>query len=70
MVGEFTDASGKDYVLLVNLSLERSTNVKLDTVKPYKTKGVFSAVDGRMLPLDERNGHWILAGQGLLVKLE
>ena len=70
MVGEFADGRGKDYVMLVNLSLERSANIKLETLTPYKTKQVFSAIDGRLLPLDEKNGHWLPAGHGLLVKLE
>ena len=70
MVGEFADASGSDYVMLVNLSLERSANNRIETSKPYKTKQVYSAIDGRLLPLDEKNGHWVLAGHGLLVKLE
>ena len=70
MVGEFKDEKGLDFVMVVNLSLERSTNIKLATVKPYKVKQVFSSENGRLLPLDEKNGHWLLAGQGLLVKLE
>jgi hypothetical protein len=69
MVGEFADRNGIDYVMLVNLSLERSANIKLETSKPYKTKQVYSAIDGRLLPLDEKNGHWVPAGHGLLVKL-
>jgi hypothetical protein len=70
MVGEFRDEQGKDYAMIVNLSLERSTNIKLETVKPYNTKRIFSTVDGRLLPLDEKNGHWVLAGHGLLVRFE
>jgi hypothetical protein len=70
MVGEFRDEEGHDYVMLVNLSLEGSANIKIGTVKPYKTKQVFSAEDGRLLPLDEDNGHWLLAGHGVLVKFE
>lgn len=70
MVGEFTDGHGADYVMLVNLSLGRSANIKLKTVRPYKTKQVFSAEDGRLSPLDEQNGHWLVAGQGVLIKLE
>ena len=70
MVGEFTDEQGSDYGMIVNLSLEQSTNIKLETVKPYKTKQVFSAVDGRLLPLDDKNGHWLVAGQGVLIRLE
>jgi hypothetical protein len=70
MVGEFIDDKGVDFVMIVNLSLEKSTNIKLETVKPYKTKQVLSSEDGRLLPLDEKNGHWLVAGQGVLVRLE
>jgi len=70
MVGEFRDEHGGEYVMLVNLSLERSTNVKLVTVEPHDAKHVFSAVDGRLVPLDEQNGHWLLAGQGMLIRLD
>ncbi len=70
MVGEFTDAEGTAYILVVNLSLERSMNVKLQTVRPYRTQQVFSAVDGRLVPLDETNGQWLAAGNGVLIKLQ
>jgi len=70
MVGEFQDERGHDYVMLVNLSLESSANIKLSTVKSYKAKQFVSAEDGRLLPLDEENGHWLLAGHGVLIKLE
>ena len=70
MVGEFRDEQGRDYVMLVNLSLEKSTNIRLTTVKTYQSRQVVSAEDGRLLPWDEVNGHWLLAGQGLLIKFE
>ncbi len=70
MVGEFTDNEGADYVMIVNLSLQRSANVELETVKPRKAKLVFSAETGRSAPLDEKNGLWLLAGHGALVRLE
>lgn len=56
--------------MVVNLSLERSANIRLVTVKPYKARQVFSTVDARRIPLDEKNGHWLVAGQGMLVKFE
>ncbi len=70
MVGEFTDEQGSDCVMIVNLSLQHSTNIKLETIKPYQTKQVFSAVDGRLVPLDDKNGHWLVAGQGVLIRLK
>jgi len=70
MVGEFQGEDGYDYAMLVNLSLEKSANVKISTMKTYQTKQFVSAEDGRFLPLDEDNGHWLLAGHGVLIKLD
>jgi len=70
IVGEFKDEQGHDYVMLVNLSLRSSANIKVSTVKTCKAKQFVSAEDGRFLPLDEDNGHWFLAGHGVLLKLE
>ena len=70
MVGEFTDDKGTDYLMVVNLSLEQSIDIKLETVRHYKTRQVFSSEDARLSPLDEKNGRGLPAGQGVLVKLE
>ena len=54
---------GHDFVMLVNLSLERSANIKIGTVKPSKAKQVFSAENGRVIA--PGRGEWALAvGQG------
>ena len=70
LVGEFKDVYGADYVMIVNLSLQWSANIELETVRPYMTKQVFSAETGRPGPLDEKNGLWLIAGHGALMKLE
>lgn len=70
MVGEFVDETGADHVMVVNLSLQASTNIRLRTQKPYQQKRRVSAEDGRLLPLDERNGFWLVAGQGVLIRLD
>jgi hypothetical protein len=70
MVGEFQDATGVDHLMIVNLSLERSANIRLQTHKTYVSKQVFSAQDGHTLPLDEENGLWLTAGQGALIRVE
>ena len=69
MVGEFASDEGADYVMLVNLSLERSTNVTLETARAYAQKEVLSPDDGRAQPLNEEHGLWLPAGQGALIKL-
>ncbi len=70
MVGEFHDQQGGDYVMLVNLSLEKSVNVKIVTAKFYQAKQIVSPVDGSLRALDEENGHWLLAGHGALIELK
>jgi hypothetical protein len=70
MVGEFSDGAQADYVMLVNLSLQRSANIRLDTAKEYKTRQVVSAEDGQLSALDAERGYWLTPGQGVLLKLE
>lgn len=69
MVGEFEGKDG-DYVMLVNMSLEKSANITLHTVKAYASKQVISAVDGHSTPIDETNGHWLVPGAGVLIALK
>jgi hypothetical protein len=76
MVGEFEGPSGGegdyvkgDFVMLVNISLEKAANVKLSTIQNYKWKGVVSTVDGHMSLLDEKDGQWLPPGGGILIKL-
>lgn len=68
MIGEFEGKDG-DYVMLVNLSLEKSANIKLRTHKGYAARETISAQDAKPSPLDEENGHWLAPGQGVLIRL-
>jgi hypothetical protein len=70
MVGEFKDPAGVDHVMIVNLSLERSIHFELETAKHYTKVQVYSAVDSSLLPFTDREGHWLTAGQGELIRLE
>ena len=69
MVGEFVDRDGGAYVMIVNLSLEKSANIKLKTATEYKNKQVISATDGQPSRLDEENGLWLVPGHGALIRL-
>jgi hypothetical protein len=69
MVGEFASTDGGDYVMVVNLSLERSANIRVDTPKAYANPEVISAQDGHAVTLDLENGLWLTAGQGALIRL-
>jgi len=68
MIGEYAGKDG-DYVMIVNLSLEKSANITLHTLKTYAAKEVISAQDGSFAPIDEENGHWLVPGQGVLIRL-
>ncbi|MCL5269217.1 MAG: hypothetical protein M1457_01355 [bacterium] len=70
MVGEFAGDDGTPYVMLVNLSLERSA--KVTPMKGGKALGgvFYSAQDGRPRPIDGKFGLWLTAGQGVLLRLE
>lgn len=69
MIGEFKGEDGFDYVMVVNLSLGRSANFLLETAKDYAHKETMSPWDASKSPLDEENGHWLVAGHGVLIKL-
>ena len=69
MVGEFEDEDGADYIMAVNLSLERSIKIVLkkhDTVIEGQTA---SPETGLWIPIDHERGLWLVAGQGVLVRL-
>ncbi len=69
MVGEFEGEDGSDYVMLVNLSFEKSANTVLRTGKDYSKREAISAQDGTAMPLDEKNGRWLVPGGGVLIRL-
>jgi hypothetical protein len=69
MVGEFRHANGEAYVMVVNLSLERSAKFALKTKEPCHGIQIVSAVDGSLSAFDEKDGLWLVAGQGALLAL-
>jgi hypothetical protein len=69
MVGEFKHANGNAYVMIVNLSLERSAKFTLTTRQPYDSIKIVSAVDGSISAFDRKGGLWLVAGQGALLAL-
>ena len=69
MVGEFTHANGEAYVMVVNLSLERSARFTLKTRRQYGCIKLVSAVDGSLSAFDPKEGLWLVAGQGALLAL-
>jgi hypothetical protein len=69
MVGEFRRSNGDAYVMIVNLSLERSAKFTLATRQPWNAIKIVSAVDGSLSAFDPKNGLWLVAGQGVLLAL-
>ncbi len=69
MVGEFTGPNGESYFMLVNLSLERSANFTITLKTPGQVLREVSAVNGCLRIYEsEKDGFWLPAGQGILVK--
>jgi hypothetical protein len=70
MVGEFAGADSERYVMVVNLSLERSAKVqvRLRAGAAGELQQV-SPVDGSLLPVESGNAFWLTAGQGALLKV-
>lgn len=70
MVGEFKHLDGQSYVMVVNLSLEKSANFTLKTRGVSPSVQIVSAMDRSLSPFDQKNGLWLTAGQGVLLILE
>ncbi len=70
MVGEFKHANGDAYVMVVNLSLERSACFTLKTTQPWDSIQIVSPVVGSLSAFNQKDGLWLTAGQGSLLRLE
>ena len=55
MVGEFAGDGGTDYVMVVNLSLEKSAKLVIKTQRDYRKRDVISPEEGQPLPLDDED---------------
>jgi hypothetical protein len=69
MVGEFLHLSGVPHVMLVNLSLERSTKCTLDLSAGHQVIAAASVDDGQFHPVEPDMGIWLFPGQGTLLRL-
>ena len=69
MVGEFTGDDGADYVMVVDLSLEQSAKFALKTAENRGFQ-IVSAENGEGIAADLERGLWLVAGQGMLIKLD
>ena len=69
MIGGFRHENGDDYVMIVNVNLQRSAHFTIETVKRYDDIRVVPSVPrhgefARLAP-----GHWLVPGQGVLIRL-
>lgn len=69
MVGEFVSEAGEDWLMIVNLSLQHSINIAPALQSDAATLEIISAVDARPVPYDVKLGHWLVAGQGVLMRV-
>lgn len=70
MVGEFKSADGTNYLMVVNLSLEKSARFDIQTKIPNEELYIVT-VGEESHPLERashKNGIWLTAGQGVLLK--
>jgi hypothetical protein len=70
MIGEFTNAKGLRYAMVVNLSLARSAKFTLKTKSIFQRISIVSAVDGSCSQFPGTDGFWLTAGQGVLLSFD
>ena len=69
MVGEFVDSNGAEYVMIVNLSLERSAKINVSFAGKGQAIELVSNATGALMEFDQSNGYWLVAGSGVLLKV-
>lgn len=68
MVGEFTDSEQRPYVMLVNLSAERTGRINASWQAAFGTPEAYSVGDGAFHALPSNQPMWLVAGQGVLLR--
>lgn len=68
MVGEFADAAGVPHAMIVNLSLATSILIR-PVLHEARAMEWASPVDGHWNALHPEKGVWLVAGQGVLVRI-
>ena len=69
MAGEFRGEDGSEWVMLVNLSLERSVKFTVRTTAPVTKFQIVSSEDGSLQSMDPATETWLTAGEGILMKV-
>lgn len=69
MIGEFVSENGLNYIMVVNLSLEKSAKFKINTkITNEKIWIVSTGENGYLVETDINEGYWLTAGSGVLIK--
>ncbi len=68
MIGEFEGADRTGYIMVVNLSLERSARFAVETTGARRIADALSAEDGSWRPVSMIAGYWLTAGEGVLLR--
>jgi hypothetical protein len=68
MVGEFVDSSQRPYVMLVNLSPERTARINPGWQAELGTPEAYSVGNGAFHGLSASQPLWLVAGQGILLR--
>lgn len=69
MVGEFKCVSDSNYIMVVNLSLEKSARFELTTRIPKEKLSILAlGENGEFVNLNGEEGIWLTAGHGVLIK--
>jgi len=69
MIGEFVSKNGTNYMMVVNLSLEKSVKFKITTkILNEKIWIVSAGENGYLVETDINKGYWLIAGAGVLIK--
>ena len=69
MIGEFKHEDGADYVMVVNVNLQSSAHFTIETVDHYDDIRIIPSVEHRAELPPLVPGHWLVPGQGVLIKL-
>ena len=69
MLGEFKGNKGDVYAMVVNLSLESTTQLRISATGEKKVS-LISAVDRSTSAYDKKNGLFLNPGQGILLKID
>jgi hypothetical protein len=70
MIGEFEGPQGAKYAMAVNLSLQKSAKVNLIPGNSGYKMQLISSADGSSSDLDAKEGFWLTAGAGALIRMK